>query len=52
MLKAGGSGMSQQDLDQAHTSFGRLQVGTARRVLSFYQARADRSSEAPAQAGA
>lgn len=42
MLKAGDGGMSQQDLDKALTSFGRLQVGTARRVLSFYQMRSDR----------
>jgi uncharacterized protein (DUF2336 family) len=43
MLKAGSSGISQQDLDRALASFGRLQVGTARRVLSFHQARSDRS---------
>jgi hypothetical protein len=41
MLKSGGGGMSQTDLDQALASFGRLQTGTARRVLSFHQARSD-----------
>jgi uncharacterized protein (DUF2336 family) len=42
LLKAGNNGMSQQDLDTALASFGRLQTGTARRVLNFYQTRSDR----------
>jgi uncharacterized protein (DUF2336 family) len=50
MLKVGGGGMAQQDLDKAMASFGRLQAGTARRVLSFYQSRPDVGAEA--QAGA
>jgi uncharacterized protein (DUF2336 family) len=50
MLKAGGGGIAQQDLDRALASFGRLQVGTARRVLSFYQARSDASADALASA--
>lgn len=50
MLKSGGGGVSQQDLDQALASFGRLQAGTARRVLSFHRARSDRSEEAQAHA--
>ena len=39
LLKQAGRGMSAQDLDQALTSYSRLQVETARRVLSFYRAR-------------
>jgi uncharacterized protein (DUF2336 family) len=53
LLKAGNNGMSQQDLDTALASFGRLQAGTARRVLSFYQTRSDRAADgAQAHAGA
>jgi uncharacterized protein (DUF2336 family) len=51
ILKAGDGGVSPQDLDQALASFGRLQIGTARRVLSFHQARSDRTSDGKAQAG-
>lgn len=52
MLKAGGGGMSQQDLNQALANFGRLQAGTARRVLSFHQARSERPRDgAPLHAG-
>jgi uncharacterized protein (DUF2336 family) len=39
LLKQAGRGMSAQDLDQALSSYGRLQVETARRVLGFYRAR-------------
>jgi uncharacterized protein (DUF2336 family) len=39
LLKSADRGMSPQDLDRALTSYARLQVGTARRVLNFYHAR-------------
>ena len=39
LLKPADRGMSTQDLDQALTSYGRLQVETARRVLGFYRTR-------------
>jgi hypothetical protein len=38
-LKNAESGMSPQDLERALLSYGRLQLETARRVLSFYHAR-------------
>jgi uncharacterized protein (DUF2336 family) len=50
MLKAAGGGMSQQDLSQALANFGRLQAGTARRVLSFHQARANSADGTQAHA--
>jgi hypothetical protein len=37
--------MSAQDLDQALTTFSRLQIETARRVLGFYDARRKRTAE-------
>jgi hypothetical protein len=39
LLKQAGRGMSAQDLDQALSSYARLQVETARRVLGFYRTR-------------
>jgi hypothetical protein len=39
LLKQAGRGMSAQDLDQALTSYARLQPETARRVLGFYRTR-------------
>lgn len=39
LLRAADRGMSAQDLDQALTTFGRLNVGTARCVLDFYKTR-------------
>ncbi len=39
-LKAGEKGMAPHDLDEALASFGRLNVGTARKVLGFYNQRA------------
>ena len=39
MLKSGGHGASEQNLEQAKASFERLQSGTARHVLGFYQSR-------------
>ena len=39
LLKAADRGMSAQDLEQALTSYSRLQVATARRVFGFYRAR-------------
>jgi uncharacterized protein (DUF2336 family) len=39
LLKAADRGLSTQDLDQALTSYRRLQVETARRVLGFYRTR-------------
>jgi hypothetical protein len=46
LLKAAGRGMSVQDLEQAVTTYGRLQPETARRVLSFFRTRL-RSTPAP-----
>ena len=40
LLRAADRGMSAKDLDQALASFNRLQPETARRVLSFFRARA------------
>jgi hypothetical protein len=37
--------MSAKDLDQALSSFNRLQADTARRVLSFFRTRAKQSAE-------
>jgi uncharacterized protein (DUF2336 family) len=39
LLKAADRGMSAQDLEQALTSYSRLQVDTARRVFGFYRTR-------------
>jgi uncharacterized protein (DUF2336 family) len=39
LLRTADRGMSAQDLDLAMNSFARLQIETARRVLSFYRAR-------------
>jgi len=47
LLKAGHRSMSAHDLEQALTSYGRLQVETARRVLGFYRIR-QKSPTAPA----
>jgi uncharacterized protein (DUF2336 family) len=53
LLKTADHGMSAQDLDQALTSFGRLQVGTARRVLGFHRTRlrGPAAASAPAPSG-
>jgi uncharacterized protein (DUF2336 family) len=48
LLKAADRGLSAKDLDQALTSYGRLQTETARRVLGFYRTRL----RGPAAAGA
>jgi hypothetical protein len=39
LLKAAERGMSQADLDEALRNFGRLNVGTARKMLGFYSMR-------------
>ena len=41
LLKASDRGMSPHDLDDALTSFSRLNVGTARKVLGFYNMRSE-----------
>jgi uncharacterized protein (DUF2336 family) len=51
LLKAGHRSMSAQDLEQALTSYGRLQVETARRVLGFYRIRLKSPTTAAALAG-
>jgi hypothetical protein len=43
LLRAADRGMSAKDLDQALTSFHRLQPDTARRVLSFFRTRTKRA---------
>jgi uncharacterized protein (DUF2336 family) len=45
LLRTADRGMSAQDLDQALTTYGRLQIETARRVLGFYDARQRRSPD-------
>ncbi len=45
LLRAADRGLSAQDLELALTTFSRLQVETARRVLSFYEARQKRVTE-------
>ncbi len=45
LLRADRSAWSAQDLDQALTTFSRLQIETARRVLGFYDARRKRTTE-------
>jgi len=45
LLRAADRGMSAKDLDQALTSFHRLQPDTARRVLSFFRTRTKRPQE-------
>jgi uncharacterized protein (DUF2336 family) len=45
LLRAADRGMSAKDLDQALTSFGKLQTDTARRVLSFFRARVKKPIE-------
>ena len=47
LLKAADCGMSAQDLDQALTSYARLQAGTARRVLGFHRTRLKGPAAAP-----
>lgn len=47
LLKAADCGMSAQDLDQALTSYTRLQAGTARRVLGFHRTRLKGPAAAP-----
>jgi uncharacterized protein (DUF2336 family) len=44
LLRAADRGMSAKDLDQALTSFNRLQPDTARRVLSFFRTRVKKPS--------
>ncbi len=50
LLKTADRGISAQDLDQALTSYGRLQTETARRVLGFYRTRQNRPATASALA--
>jgi len=45
LLRAADRGMSAKDLDQALSSFNRLQHDTARRVLSFFRTRAKKPVE-------
>jgi uncharacterized protein (DUF2336 family) len=45
LLRAADRGMSAKDLDQALSSFNRLQADTARRVLSFFRTRAKKPTE-------
>jgi uncharacterized protein (DUF2336 family) len=53
LLRAADRGMSAKDLDQALTSFNKLQTDTARRVLSFFRARVKKPMPAaPATAAA
>ena len=56
LLRAADRGMSAKDLDQALTSFHRLQPDTARRVLSFFRTRTkkpqNRATASPAAASA
>ena len=47
LLKAADCGRSAQDLDQALTSYARLQAGTARRVLGFHRTRLKGPAAAP-----
>jgi uncharacterized protein (DUF2336 family) len=51
LLRSANRGMSAKDLDQALTSFNRLQPETARRVLSFFRTRA-KKPQGPALAPA
>ncbi len=51
LLKQAGRGMSAQDLDQALTSYARLQPETARRVLGFYRTRVKHPAAALAANG-
>ena len=51
LLRSADRGMSAKDLDQALTSFNRLQPETARRVLSFFRTRA-KKPQGPALAPA
>jgi uncharacterized protein (DUF2336 family) len=51
LLKAGHRSMSAHDLEQALTSYGRLQVETARRVLGFYRIRLKNPTGVAALAG-
>jgi uncharacterized protein (DUF2336 family) len=46
LLRAADRGMSAKDLDQALSSFNRLQPDTARRVLSFFRTRVKKPVEA------
>jgi uncharacterized protein (DUF2336 family) len=48
LLRAADRGMSAKDLDQALTSFNKLQPDTARRVLSFFRARVKKPIAPPA----
>jgi uncharacterized protein (DUF2336 family) len=45
LLRAADRGMSAKDLDQALSSFSRLQPDTARRVLGFFRTRSKRPAE-------
>jgi uncharacterized protein (DUF2336 family) len=46
LLRAADRGMSAKDLDQALSSFNRLQTETARRVLGFFRTRVKKPAEA------
>ena len=45
LLRAAERGLSAKDLDQALSSFNKLQQDTARRVLGFFRTRAKKSAE-------
>jgi hypothetical protein len=45
LLRAADRGMSAKDLDQALSSFNRLQPDTARRVLGFFRTRVKKPGE-------
>ena len=45
LLRAADRGMSAKDLDQALSSFNRLQTDTAKRVLSFFRTRVKKPAE-------
>jgi hypothetical protein len=45
LLRAADRGMSAKDLEQALSSFNRLQPDTARRVLSFFRTRVKKPAE-------
>ncbi len=51
LLRAADCGMSATDLDQALSSFERLQASTARRVLDFFRTRVKKAGEADDLAG-
>ena len=51
MLKASNRGMSPHDVEQALAHFGKLNVGTARKVLGFYNSRSQGFAGVPGAVG-